>query len=115
MFFLFSFSFLSRSRSHAGRASAAKGFTPEEIQNPFFFFACQGHLSPQESGARRNNPWLPGLSRIWRINYLTPDAADNDNRFSRGNQAGFLFVLFISESAGACSLQKKKIIETEIL
>ena len=63
----------------------------------------------------RGNPWLPGLSRIWRINYLTPDAADNDNRFSRGNQAGFLFVLFISESAGACSLQKKKIIETEIL
>ena len=96
-------------------ASAAKGFSPEEIQNPFFFPACQGHLSPRNQEPGETAPWPPRISRIRRIGYLTPDAADNDNRFSQKTGTVFCPPLFISEAAGSCSLQKKKIIETGIL
>lgn len=92
-----------------------KALPRKRCRTPFSFLRVRGIFLHRNQEPDETAPGLPGLSRIWRINYLTPDAADNDNRFSRGNQAGFLFVLFISESAGACSLQKKKIIETEIL
>jgi len=54
--------------------------------------------------------------RVRRTSEQFPNAADNDNRFPQGNWSGFLSALaFISEAAESYSLQKKKIIEAEIL